>query len=241
MRRKLTIALIVTFALLVTVNAVVFAEYYFTRSVTDTAVDLANIELGSYNYLDYTSYDSDGNMEYTVNDDGTYEAVRTSTPTTISTASITGYASYKDSHLSDPDEYSYLNQYGYQFSFTNTIMVYARVQVRNSWISHRIYNTGRVENVTIVSSAELFDNVGSEWKYDVTTGYIYYRTAIAASETENTLTFDIDSSYYYESDSTATSYREYVMAELSFNVDIIQANRAEARWGISNIREFLAD
>lgn len=240
MRRKLTIALITTMAILIISTGIVFAEYYFTRSVTDTSVDLANIELGSYNYLDYTSYDEDGNMEYTINSDGTYSAVRASTPEILSTSSVTGYASYKDSHLSNPNEYSYLNQYGYQFSFTNTIMVYARVQVRNSWISHRIYNTGRTDNVTIVSSAELFDNVGSSWKYDVTTGYIYYRTAVAASEEEHTLSFNIDSNYYYTGTSTATSYREYVMATLSFNVDIIQANRAEARWGISNIREFLA-
>ena len=46
-----------------------------------------------------------------------------------------------------------------------------------------------------------------------------------------TFRFDVNEAYYYTSLLTSI-YTEYIDVEVSFTVDIVQANRADAVWGL---------
>ena len=53
-----------------------------------------------------------------------------------------------------------------------------------------------------------------------------------------TYTFTINEAYFYQLANVTTAYSEYVDVELSFTVDIVQANRAKALWKLDPSVEF---
>ena len=303
--RKLTIA-VVMLCLLSMIGLVAYAEYYFERVVQDAEVTLGTVSLGDYKFKSYAGTDSSG---YTT------ERLDEAVDATVSASGrITCYASEKTGFIGESD-YISLNQLGFEFSYTNTLDVYVRVQVQDAWISRKYYsgssdakdnyikrdNTNRyipatgvsATNVTnfftitatkataydstktyytletsgsyveasVGSSTSFTDNTyytlaitkatsyssttkyyynanspfsvqNENWVYDNATGCIYYKLVSEASETEKTISFDIDENYVYVSDSNTIGYREAILVEVGFNIDIVQANRAHAVWGI---------
>lgn len=79
-----------------------------------------------------------------------------------------------------------------------------------------------------------FSVQNDNWYYDNTSGYIYYKAVSEGSDSteEKTLSFDIDENYTYILDETTIGYREAILVDVGFNIDIIQANRAKSKWGI---------
>lgn len=303
--RKLTIAFVMI-CLVSMIGIVAFAEYYFERIVQDADVTLGNVSLGDYSFKSYAGVDENGYY--------TTERLDEAVDATVSASGrITCYASEKTGFIGE-NEYISLNQLGFEFSYTNTLDVYVRVQVQDAWISRKYYsgssdakdnyikrdNTNRyiqasnvtADNVTnfftitatkattydssktyymldgttyieasVGSSTSFTDNTyytlaitkattysstakyyynanspfsvqNENWVYDNATGCIYYKLVSDASDSEKTISFDIDENYVYVSNNNAIGYREAILVEVGFNIDIVQANRAHAVWGI---------
>ncbi len=69
------------------------------------------------------------------------------------------------------------------------------------------------------------------WVYDEKTGYIYCKTKYSGSSDVTKVSFELNDSYYYPVE-VVTGYREEILVNVAFNVDIVQANRAYKKWGI---------
>ena len=61
---------------------------------------------------------------------------------------------------------------------------------------------------------------------------------LGESET-HTYTFDVNKDYFYTNTTISPAFRESVIVETNFYIDIVQANRAGKKWGIDNLNEFL--
>lgn len=301
-KRKIFIT-VLTLSIALFTTIFVLAEYYYQRTIQDQDVGLGSISIKSSNYLDYAQKDDNG-----------YTTTRLDEPEKISTSQrITCYATEKTGYTGE-NEYMSLNQLGFEFSYTNTVDVYIRVQVFRGWISRKYYsgsqeakddyipedNTNRysvaggvtednysnyytltatkattysseatyytlnssvyvqakgvtsqsfgdstyytlniVKATSYSSTATYYFNSNSpfsvqddNWFYDNTSGYIYYKVVSEGSDEEKTLSFDIDENYTYILDGTTIGYREAILVDVGFNIDIIQANRAKKKWGI---------
>ncbi len=76
-----------------------------------------------------------------------------------------------------------------------------------------------------------FQLTGEDWYYDAATNCSYYKSVIPASTDAHNFSFDINSTYFYSADTTH-AYREAIKVQVSYSVEIVQANRAETIWGI---------
>lgn len=127
-----------------------------------------------------------------------------------------------------------LNQLGVSYTFSSSVDVYMRINFEDAWISVKTYNNGTRTTTYIekgkVSGVSPFSINDSNWVYDSTTNCAYYKGVIKPGDTK-TFTYNLNSSYYYETKSNS-SYRECVLVEVSYFVDIVQANRAEKKWGV---------
>lgn len=305
MKNRKIIITVLTLSIALFITAFVFAEYYYQRTIQDQDVGLGSISIKDSSYLSYAGKDDDG-----------YTTTRLTKPEKISTSErITCYATEKTGYTGE-NEYMSLNQLGFEFSYTNTIDVYIRVQVLRGWISRKYYsgsqeskddyiaedNTNRysvasgvtadnysnyytltatkatsynsqatyytlkgsmyvqAKGVTSSSFSDAtyytlniakatsyssqttyyfnsnspFSVQNDNWYYDNTSGYIYYKAVSEGSDSteEKTLSFDIDENYTYILDETTIGYREAILVDVGFNIDIIQANRAKSKWGI---------
>ncbi len=304
MKKRKLIITIVSIMLFAFISIAVLAEVYYERKVVDRSVELGNATIGTSKYLSYAK-----------KVDGAYTTERLETPEEITVSqSVTCYASEKTGYTGE-DEYISLNQLGFSFTYTNSVDVYVRVQVRDAWISRKFYagsqegtdnymardhrnryvvatgvNASNVTNyltltatkqtsynssltyyslskgtyieATNVSSSTDFTkesyytittqkattysssttyyynsnspfSVQSEnWVYDNVSGYIYYKLISKASTEAKTVSFDINENYTYVNDAEVIGYREAILVQVGFNIDIVQANRAKAKWGI---------
>ena len=301
-KRKIFIT-VLTLSIALFTTVFVLAEYYYQRTIQDQEVGLGKMSIKSNSYLDYAQKDDDG-----------YTTTRLEEPEKISASQrITCYATEKTGYTGE-NEYMSLNQLGFEFTYTNTVDVYIRVQVLRGWISRKYYsgsqeakddyipedNTNRysvakgvtednysnyytltatkatsynsettyytlnssvyvqakgvtsqsftdstyytlnIAKATSYSSTTTyyynsnspFSVQDDDWFYDNKSGYIYYKAVSLGSDEEKTLSFDIDENYTYILDGTTIGYREAILVDVGFSVDMIQANRAKKKWGI---------
>lgn len=301
-KRKIFIT-VLTLSIALFTTIFVLAEYYYQRTIQDQDVGLGKMSLKSSSYLDYAQKDDNG-----------YTTTRLDEPEKISASQrITCYATEKTGYTGE-NEYMSLNQLGFEFTYTNTVDVYIRVQVFRGWISRKYYagsqeakndsipedNTNRYSvargvtednysayytltatKATTYSSEATYYTLNSSvyvqakgvtsqsfgdstyytlniakatsysstatyyynsnspfsvqddnWFYDNTSGYIYYKVVSEGSDEEKTLSFDIDENYTYILDGTTIGYREAILVDVGFSIDMIQANRAKSKWGI---------
>ena len=301
-KRKIFIT-VLTLSIALFTTIFVLAEYYYQRTIQDQDVGLGKMSLKSSSYLDYAQKDDNG-----------YTTTRLDEPEKISASQrITCYATEKTGYTGE-NEYMSLNQLGFEFTYTNTVDVYIRVQVFRGWISRKYYagsqeakndsipedNTNRYSvargvtednysayytltatKATTYSSEATYYTLNSSvyvqakgvtsqsfgdstyytlniakatsysstatyyynsntpfsvqddnWFYDNTSGSIYYKVVSEGSDEEKTLSFDIDENYTYILDGTTIGYREAILVDVGFSIDMIQANRAKSKWGI---------
>lgn len=305
-KNKFLIIAFMIFLVAAIIPTIVFAEYYYDKKVRDAEVGLGDVTIGSSIYLSYAKKDGDK-----------YTTERLEEPEEYPTSGrMTCYASEKTGYTGE-DQYMSLNQLGFEFSYTNSIDVYVRVQVLDTWISRKYYSGSQeakdtyisrdnstryvattdvnatnyanyftivatkatsytsgtsyytydsdkkiyTENANVSSktsftdndyyvltitkatsysssttyyynSSSPFDVQNENWVYDDKTGYIYYKVVSAASSEGHTISFEINENYTYVSDNDVFGYREAILVEVGFNIDIVQANRAKAKWGI---------
>lgn len=225
MRRKL----IITFGLLgfIIIGAISVIAAFSFFSTIDGAASSGKISITSSNYLCYTQEK---------NESGESQIVKNVLDNDISM--VTCYATEKKGFVEENDEYFHLNQLGFEFSFKTDIDVRVRIHVRDAWISHKVYPNGSVVKNYIskdkleATGVSPFYISDGNWFYDETTGYAYLKSVVQAHSSEYTYSFQTNSDYFYTAKDTG-GYRESVLVETSFIVDIVQANRAEQKWGVN--------
>lgn len=160
----------------------------------------------------------------------------TSTKITSDNKTITCSAT-KDKYT---DDQIYLNQLGLEFEFTNTVAVYVRIHIQDAWILHRVYSSNSKETYSIKDQSQgnsLFYVEDGDWYYDSAENTVYMREMVNPEKDNNSYKskkyrFDVNQAYYYISKNQASAYHEYVDVQVSFYVDIVQANRVKEKWGI---------
>lgn len=165
---------------------------------------------------------------------------RKSTPTVMDGLDtiIECYATQRGGY-NDEVDLIYLNQLGLEFTFQTNIAVYVRIHIQDAWYSSRYYTNsdtrknyiqkGKIEGVSPFASS-----IDTDWVYDEKTNCAYLKqvvnpTSSELTENESTYTFNVNPEYFYNATSTV---RESVIVQVSYSVDIVQANRAEQKWKV---------
>lgn len=135
----------------------------------------------------------------------------------------------------------YLNQLGMVFEFTTKIPVYVRIHIQDAWISTQFLSSKseRIRYVSkdTISGVSPFAVSDSRWYYDVDQNIAYYKTMFEPLQDEDgnylsqKYTFNVNEGYFYH-DTSALAAQKVTTVKVSFTVDIVQANRAEALWGV---------
>ena len=140
----------------------------------------------------------------------------------------------KEAHAVHP----YLSQIGLHFKFKSEIAVYVRIRIRDAWEKIKEYPTSSRESYTIkdqVAGQSPFKVNDSAWYYDADTNCVYLKQMYVPEYNaqgqliSQEYTFNVNEAYFYQVAST-TAYTEYVNVEVSFTIDIVQANRAKTLW-----------
>ena len=135
----------------------------------------------------------------------------------------------------------YLNQLGYKLDFTCELACFVRIHIRDAWIGTKVYATANKETYNLkglTGNTSPFNNMSDEWYYNSSENTLYLKTMNTPSKDSNgnyinhEYFFNVNEAYFYLLDSETTTYKEYVDVEVSFSVDIVQANRAYAVWGV---------
>lgn len=135
----------------------------------------------------------------------------------------------------------YLNQLGFGFSFTNDIPVYVRIHFQDAWILTKQYSSNKKETYSMkdkISGTSPFAINDDDWYYNAAENTAYLKTIVNSSANDadgnliaNNYEFDVNPAYFY-TPSKIVAYREYMDVQVSFTVDIVQANRAHEIWGV---------
>lgn len=134
----------------------------------------------------------------------------------------------------------YLSQLGLEFTFTSEIAVYIRIHFEDAWKRTRSYTSTEKENYILkdqVDGVSPFAVADNDWYYDADTNYAYLKTMYVPTQDQNgnynsqSYVFNVNEAYFYNV-STSTAYTEYIEVEVSFTVDIVQANRAAELWKV---------
>lgn len=146
---------------------------------------------------------------------------------------------------SSPKKY-YLSQLGLQFTFKSEIAVYVRIHIQDAWTRTRAYSSNTKELYVmkdLIGGKSPFSVSDSEWVYDETTNYVYLKQMYVPTKDSNgnfvstTYTFDVNEAYYYDSTKTS-AFTDYIDVDVSFTIDIVQANRAKAKWNVDPSVDF---
>ena len=195
-----------------------------------------------------TSFSEDGIDEASTDNDDCFVVVDTdglgfvvidktlSAGTTDSSETITCSATEKK----QDDSNIYLNQLGFAFTFTNEIAVYVRIHIKDAWILTRKYASAQKETYTIkdqIAGNSPFAISDTGWYYNTNENTAYLKTMILPTRDSNgdfasqSYSFNVNQAYFYSNSKTSV-YTEYVDVEVSFTVELVQANRALELWGV---------
>ena len=223
----------------------VYAAFMYNQTVTTTS-KVGNIEIISKNFISYAP-----DVDYT--DKTTYPGgkadkdyldaikARETEGVNFTQDSVTCYATEKEGYNEEytpttegARNYFYLNQLGFQITFKTNIDVYVRIHFSDAWIRTKTYNGNTQDPEYIIR--DRFDlNAGEGWVYDAKTNTQNYTSLVSASSNNQTFKFEIDNDYFYTDSENMANGHKSVMVQVSFTVDIIQANRAYALWGYEPI------
>ena len=136
----------------------------------------------------------------------------------------------------------YLNQLGLEFEFTNEIAVYVRIHIQDAWVLTRVYSSNKKQTYTLKDQTQgnspFYVKDTTNWYYDASENTVYMKAMVKPEKTSNgeyktnKYRFDVNQAYYYISTTKTSVYKEYVDVQVSFYVDIVQANRAYEKWGV---------
>lgn len=145
----------------------------------------------------------------------------------------------------------YLGQIALQFEITPEIPVYVRIHIQDSWESER-FTTDSESKKTIIAKDKIdgkspFAVSDSNWYYDESKNIAYLKTMVTPSKyvASDTIpsgkkvgdfksiknTFDVSKGYFYN-DTSSQARSTITKVQVSFTVDVVQANRVQALWGV---------
>ncbi|RIA75426.1 hypothetical protein EI71_01514 [Anaeroplasma bactoclasticum] len=167
-----------------------------------------------------------------------YTVVDASTAITCSASEGKYYTDLEKANMQS-NYHPYLSQLGLHFEFQAEMDVYVRIHIRDAWEKIKEYSTSSRETYTIkdqISGQSPFTVNDSDWYYDEGTNCIYLREMYHPEYVNGVLqsrayTFTVNEAYFYQV-AVSTAYTEYVNVQVSFTVDIVQANRAKALWKV---------
>lgn len=218
MKRRI-IALIMTVSMLslIIVGATVYGAFRLSKTITDNG---------------YLTAGTIGTPAYTLNYYDSVLGTQTITEDTpgYDNGVLTCYASQKMAY--NTLEYIQLNQLQTSVSYSSEISTRLRIKIQDSWKSVKIYTneTTRVEPIRKYVDEHFVFATG--WVYDATDGYAYYQNLILPNAAVDGINCLTNSSYVLGLES-GIGYRETIYIELQFQVEVVQANRASAVWGVS--------
>ena len=140
----------------------------------------------------------------------------------------------------------YLSQLGLQFTFTSEIAVYVRIHIQDAWTRTRKYSSNTKELYVmkdVVGGVSPFSVADEAWYYDNSTNYVYLKEMyVPEKDTDgsfksSTYTFNVNEAYFYNSSKTS-AFIDYIDVDVSFTIDIVQANRAKALWKVDPSVDF---
>lgn len=260
-KRKIIILYTLTSLVFVLSIMAIFGAFLFDEkvSVTTTLGNITSINKGFVTYAPGTV--TDNVYTGISNDLGDYEDLEDyqaklserKTAKTINASSIICYASEKEGNDEENPNYFYLNQLGLQFSIAATIDVYIRIHFEDAWILEKTIGGNTmdpqyVRKNAIGSENYPFKPVASDensdednpsstdyWYYESSRNNLYYKQKIVAAATTHSFAFDLNPEYFYEKETeenTSLVGHEAILVEVSFTVDVVQANRAYKIWGL---------
>lgn len=198
-------------------------------------------ESGKYSYV--------GPSKKEFEDDGIYlDALKkqTNIPSEINGDSIICYATEKNGYLEERDDYFYLNQLGFELDVATSVDIYVRINIQDSWLLEKIINgkitESYIQKNQLVTNPFVYSDT-NDWYYDEDTNYNYYRYLIDSKEKIDAidtagkhvhyLCYKINPDYFYSnSDTMEEDEHQSVIVQIAFTVEIVQANRVSALWGI---------
>lgn len=148
--------------------------------------------------------------------------------------------------VSQGDNKIYLSQLGLHFEFKADIAVYVRVRIKQQWNKIRIIGATERKTVGVnelANGQSPFLPSGSEWfaqeLWNKDTkevfSYIYLKNIFTPENPEDiqSYTLNVYEAYYKEIENqNLGAAQEFEDVVVSFDVDIVQANRAKALWGV---------
>lgn len=168
-----------------------------------------------------------------------YTIIKDKTDTTSNATKVTCRATNRVA--SEDGDAIYLNQLGIKIDITTKIACYVRINIEDAWIRTRQYATN-VETKYIakdqINGESPFKQTGSDYYYDSVNNTIYLKKVIQPRLKEDgtyetsSYVFNVNEGYYYINSTNQFVYEDYIKVELTYHVDIVQANRVEAVWGL---------
>ncbi len=206
----------------------------YTLELTFSTKGISNVTI----YNSSNEIDDSLNVSYNSDSSGFIITEKNSTSyTTLSSNVVTCSATSEKSS----EDNMYLNQLGYKLDFTCDIACYVRIHIMDAWIGTKVYATANKETYNLkglTQNTSPFDNMNDEWYYNSSENTLYLKTLITPSKNEDgsysnhTYIFNVNEAYFYNLESEVATYKEYIDVQVSFNVDIVQANRVYALWGV---------
>jgi len=184
---------------------------------------------------------------------------RKSKPQNIDTSSIVCYATEKIASNEENNNRFYLNQLGFRFDVAASLDIFVRIHFEDAWILQKTVGVTTLPEQYIRKAAlnESYPFQSQEgdkdWYFDSHTNSVYYKHVIDSDEeTENreiigkddsnnpiygnyihSFSYDVNPNYFYiNPDDAVINGHQAVLVEVSFAIEVVQANRAHAIWGV---------
>lgn len=138
--------------------------------------------------------------------------------------------------LAETNNTSYIELLNISITVSAEIAGYMRVKLLDEWsVTRKYYDFDRESTESIFRSDDnLFPYVLAEgWVYDKTTRYCYYTKLIEKGSSDLKIPFIVSGTSY--TPKTSSFFYELCEVSISTSVEIVQANRYEALWGIASI------
>ena len=257
-KRKIIILYTLTIVVFVLSIMAVFGAFLFEEKVTVTA-NLGNISTLTKGFVTYApGYDTendefDGISRADYDSDELYLAAlkaREATPNAINANSVLCYATEKIASSEERSNCFYLNQLGFRFDVAASVDVFVRIHFEDAWILEKTVGGNTLEPQYIRKAQLSSTNYpfkqatnNADWYYDQETNSVYFKHIIdsdavtddtdTAGNYIHTFSYDVKSDYFYTQDENAViNGHQAVLVEVSFAIDVVQANRAYAIWGV---------
>ena len=130
---------------------------------------------------------------------------------------------------------SYIESLNISIVITAEIAGYMRVKLLDEWaVTRKYYDFDRESSESIFRSDDnLFPyELAEGWVYDKVTRYCYY-TKLIEKGTKDTIPFIVSGTSY--TPKTSSFFYELCEVAISTSLEVVQANRYEALWGITSI------